>query len=68
MCMYICIYSKNIKELKSKKLKKLKKAKKQSNRIPLVLTYNRTLPNVKRAISNYWNLLHINQEFKDVFQ
>ena len=44
------------------------KAKKQSNRIPLVLTYNRTLPNVKRAIPNNWNLLHINQEFKDVFQ
>ena len=44
------------------------KVKKQSNRIPLVLTYNRTLPNVKRAISNNWNLLHINQEFKDVFQ
>ena len=44
------------------------KAKKQSNRIPLVLTYNRTLPNVKRAISNNWNLLHINQKFKDVFQ
>ena len=44
------------------------KAKQQSNRIPLVLTYNRTLPNVKRAISNNWNLLHINQEFKDVFQ
>ena len=44
------------------------KAKKQSNRIPLVLTYNRTLPNVKRAISNNWNLPHINQEFKDVFQ
>ena len=44
------------------------KAKNQSNRIPLVLTYNRTLPNVKRAISNNWNLLHINQEFKDVFQ
>ena len=44
------------------------KAKKQSNRIPLVLTYNRTLPNVKRAISNNWNLLHTNREFKDVFQ
>ena len=44
------------------------KAKKQSNRIPLVSTYNRTLPNVKRAISNNWNLLHINQEFKDLFQ
>ena len=39
-----------------------------TNRIPLVLTYNRTLPNVKRAISNNWNLLRINQEFKNVFQ
>ena len=37
------------------------KAKKQSNRKPLVLTHNRTLRNVKRAISNNWNLLHINQ-------
>ena len=33
-----------------------------------MLTYNRTLSNVKTAISNNWNLLHINQEFKDVFQ
>ena len=32
------------------------------------MTYNRTLPNVKRAISENWNLLHINQELKDVFQ
>ena len=44
------------------------KAKKQNNRKSLVLTYNCTLPNVKTAISNNWNLLHINQEFKDVFQ
>ena len=44
------------------------KAKKQSNGIPLALTYNRTLPNVKRAISHNWNLLHINQDFQDVFQ
>ena len=43
------------------------KAKIQSNRIPLVLAYNRTLPQDKRAIS-YWNLLHKNQKFKDVFQ
>ena len=32
------------------------------------MTYNRRLPNVKRAITNNWNLLHINQEFKDVFE
>ena len=44
------------------------KGKKQSNRIPLLFTYNRTLPNIKRAMSNNWDLLRINQEFKDVFQ
>ena len=32
------------------------------------MTYNRRLPNVKTAITNNWNLLHINQEFKDVFE
>ena len=42
------------------------KTKEQSNRISIVLTYNRTLPNVKRAITNNWNLLHANQELKDV--
>ena len=44
------------------------KTKKQSNRKLLLLTCNRALPNVKRAIVNNWNLLHINQEFQDVFQ
>ena len=59
-----------IEKTKTSDRKKLleEKAKKQSNRIPLALPYNRTLRNVKRAISNNWNLLHINQEFKDVFQ
>ena len=60
-------YKERTKTLDRKKLLE-EKAKKQSNRIPLVLTYNRTLPNVKRAISNNWNLLRINREFKDVFQ
>ena len=32
------------------------------------MTYDRTLPNVKRAVSNDSNLVHINQKFKDVFQ
>ena len=44
------------------------KTKKQSNRILLVLTYNRSLLDLKRTTTNNWNLLHINQEFKDVFQ
>ena len=53
--------SEGIEKTKTLDRKKLlgEKAIKQSNRIPLVLTYNRKLPNVKRAISNNWNLLHI---------
>ena len=38
------------------------KTKKQSDRIPLVLTNNRTLPNVKKAITNNRNLHYLNQE------
>ena len=38
-----------------------KTPKKQNNKIPHVLTYNRTLPDVKRATTNNWNLFHINQ-------
>ena len=36
-------------------------------RIPLTLTYNRTLPNVKVTGKKHWNILQINNEFKDVF-
>ena len=39
--------------------------KKEGYRIPVVLAFNRPLPNVKIAITNKWNLLHINQEFKE---
>ena len=43
------------------------KTKEQSNKIALVLTYNRISPNVKWAITNNCNVLNINQEFKDSF-
>ena len=36
-------------------------------RIPLTLTYNRTLSNVKEALKKHWNILQINNEFKGVF-
>ena len=52
------------KTLDRKKLEE--KTKEQSNRIPFVLAYNRTLPNLRRAIPNNGNLLHINQKFKNV--
>ena len=36
-------------------------------RIPLTLTYNRTLSNVKEVVKKHWNIWHINKAFKDVF-
>lgn len=37
-------------------------------RIPLTLTYNHTLPNVKEAVRKHWNIFRINNEFKTYFQ
>ena len=44
------------------------KEKKKPNRIPLILTYKRTLLNVKKVIVNNWNLLQINEKIQDIFQ
>ena len=44
------------------------KEKKKLNRIPLILTYKRTLLNVKKVIVNNWNLLQINKKIQDIFQ
>ena len=43
--------------------------KNKTNGIPLILlTYNRTLPNVKKVIRNNCNLIQIYKEFQDIFQ
>ena len=36
-------------------------------RIPLVVTFNRTLPNLDAIVRKYWKILHVNPEFKNVF-
>ena len=36
-------------------------------KITLTLTYNRTLPNVKEAVTKHWNTLQIINKFKNVF-
>ena len=36
-------------------------------RIPLTLTFNRTLSNVNEAVKKHWNILQVNNEFKDIF-
>ena len=38
-----------------------------SNRIPLILTYIRTLPDIKRAINKHWDILKISRDFDKVF-
>ena len=38
------------------------------NRIPLSITYNRTLPNISKIVNRNWNILQINTEFQEVFQ
>ena len=38
------------------------------NRIPLSITYNRTLANISNIATRNWNILQINTEFHGVFQ
>ena len=38
------------------------------NRIPLSITYNRTLPNISITVNRNWNILQINTEFHRVFK
>lgn len=40
---------------------------KHTNRVPLVLIYNLTLPDAKNEITKNWSILHTNQEFKQNF-
>ena len=47
-------------------LLKIKK-KKRSNRIPLVVTYNRTLPDLGAIINKHWNILQIDPKMKEKF-
>ena len=43
------------------------KNKATSNRIPLILTYNRALPDIKRAENKHCYILKINKDFEQVF-
>ena len=44
------------------------KEKNNKNRIPLSITYNRTLTNISKIVNRNWNILQINTEFHGVFQ
>ena len=53
-----------IQTFKKNGLSKEKEKNKKTTRIPLILTYNRTLRNVEKIIASNWNLLQINKEFQ----
>ena len=44
------------------------KEKNSKSRIPLSITYNRTLPNISKIVNRNWNILQINTEFHGIFQ
>ena len=44
------------------------KEKNNKSRIPLSITYNRTLPNISKIVNRNWNILQINTEFHGIFQ
>ena len=59
--------SRKLVELKEKKHSQVTK-KKSKNRIPLSISYNRTLPNISKIVNRNWQILQINTKFHRVFQ
>ena len=54
--------------IERKELFTCKEKNNNKNRIPLSITYNRTLPNISKIVNRNWNILQINTEFHGVFQ
>ena len=40
----------------------------KSGRIPLIITYNQFRPNIPKTIGKNWNILQINEKFKQIFK
>ena len=45
-----------------------KSKEKDQNRIPFVITYNKTLQNVKQIINKHWHLLQIHLNLRTTFE
>ena len=45
-----------------------KDTRQKSGGIPLVFTYNRFLPNITKIIRKNWNILQINENFKEILK
>ena len=44
------------------------KPKESSNRIPFIVTYNRTLPDLKNIVNKHWPILGIDRNISNVFE
>ena len=64
------VLDKQIKKVDRIERKELFKSKEKTNknRIPLLITYNRTLQNIFKIVNINWNILQINTEFTGVYQ
>ena len=60
--------SRKLMELKGKNYSHVKKKNNNKNRIPLSITYIRTLPNICEIVNRNWNILQINTESRRVFK
>ena len=49
-------------------LKERDSATSKELKIPLVLTYSRSLWNITKVVRKHWNNLPINKEFKEIYQ
>ena len=45
-----------------------KDTRQKSGRTPLPITYNRFLPNITKSLRKNWNILQINENFKEIFK
>ena len=59
---------KKVDRIERKELFTCKEKDNNKNRIPLSITYNRTLPNISKIVNRSWNILQINTEFCRVFK
>ena len=54
--------------IERKELFTCKEKNDNKNRIPLSITYSRTLPNISKIVNRNWNILQINTELHRVFK
>ena len=65
---YIKDQIKDIKSVNRRELLSPRTKEEDKSRIPLSITYNKTLPNIKNIVEKYWHVLKINPSFEKAFE